>query len=394
MNSKELVKTAIHFEKPERVPYFKDVRGDMIFLILQPSQNWKPGWKDGEEGLFPHIRTNYEWDKPEWAKNNPKFEKDEWRKIPHEEVDEWGCIWNMTGSDYTMGHPGKPIIENWKEFDEYREKYSLDPYDETRYEFAHELKRSFGKDKYLSALLSDFGPFQRSTNIRGFSRFLIDHRKNPQMVRKILNWVADWHIDAMNGCFKYGLDPDGFFIVDDLGEQSGPFFSPKIFKEFYYPIYKKLADEAHKLGTEIHLHCCGKVDKIIPILIDAGLDAIEFDSPRMTGYNDLRPFRGKIMMWGGVNIQSIYTRGTPEQVEREVWHMVRNLGTKEGGFGAYFYPTPTDIKVPSKNIKAFLKGLRKYGDYSEIPEEWWDYPVPEIWNDMEVPPTPSSKLNR
>jgi hypothetical protein len=142
------------------------------------------------------------------------------------------------------------------------------------------------------------------------------------------------------------------------------------------------------------LHCCRKVDKIIPILIDAGLDAIEFDSPRMTGYNDLRPFRGKIMMWGGVNIQSIYTRGTPEQVEREVWHMVRNLGTKEGGFGAYFYPTPTYIKVPSKNIKAFLKGLRKYGDYSEIPEEWWDYPVPEIWNDMEVPPTPSSKLNR
>jgi hypothetical protein len=94
------------------------------------------------------------------------------------------------------------------------------------------------------------------------------------------------------------------------------------------------------------------------------------------------------MMWGCVNIQSLYPNGTSDEVEREVWHMVRNLGTKDGGFGAYFYPQPKDIRVSTRNIKAFRRGLRKYSVYSEISAKWWDHPVPEVWKDSEVPPLP------
>ncbi|MFX0134707.1 MAG: hypothetical protein ACFFDN_13790, partial [Candidatus Hodarchaeota archaeon] len=100
------------------------------------------------------------------------------------------------------------------------------------------------------------------------------------------------------------------------------------------------------------------------------------------------PFRGKIMFWGCVNIQSIYTQGTPEECEREVWHMMRNLGTKNGGFGAYFYAQPEHIKAPIKNIRAFTRGLKKYGDYSKIPPHWWDHPTAEVWKDNIVPPLP------
>ncbi|KKL17081.1 hypothetical protein LCGC14_2489150, partial [marine sediment metagenome] len=73
---------------------------------------------------------------------------------------------------------------------------------------------------------------------------------------------------------------------------------------------------------------------------------------------------------------------------REVWHMVRNLGTKNGGFGAYFYPQPGDIKTPFKNIKAFQRGLDKYGAYAKIPKHWWNYPVIQDWKDNEVPNLP------
>lgn len=89
-----------------------------------------------------------------------------------------------------------------------------------------------------------------------------------------------------------------------------------------------------------------------------------------------------------MNIQSIYSQGTPEECEREVWHMVRNLGTKEGGFGAYFYPQPDVIKVSRKNIRAFEMGLKKYSVYSEIPAHWWDYPVVSEWKADVVPPLP------
>ena len=77
-------------------------------------------------------------------------------------------------------------------------------------------------------------------------------------------------------------------------------------------------------------------------------------------------------MWGCINIQSIYPYSTPEECEREVAHMIRNLGTKNGGFGAYYYPQYDVIRIPKENITAFDSGLEKYGDYSKIPPEWWE----------------------
>jgi hypothetical protein len=187
---------------------------------------------------------------------------------------------------------------------------------------------------------------------------------------------------------KYGAKPHGFMFFDDLGEQGGPFFSPKIFQKFYEEVYQPIFDTAHELGCEFHMHSCGKIDKLIPHLLEWGLDAIEVDSPRMIGYHDLKALRGKIMFWACVNSQTLYPNGTPEDCEREVWHMIRNLGTPEGGYGAYFYPDPDSLHTPKENIKAFKRGVRKYGNYAKIPPHWWTSPPPQEWEDDKAPPLP------
>ncbi|MFX0043529.1 MAG: uroporphyrinogen decarboxylase family protein [Candidatus Hodarchaeota archaeon] len=392
MDSLELVKAALKFNKPERVPVFKDVTGDICPLLLTVSKKWKPGWGDNEQNLFPHGQLPFIWEKPDWAKNNPEYENDKWKKIPHEEIDEWGCIWNMKGNDKDKGHPGRPVLLDWEDYDKFIHKYNPNPNDKTRYEFAQELKRSFGEEKYRMVIMGDAGPFQRATNIRGFTKFLIDHKKHPNKVKRLLMRVTQYYVEVMKSSFKYGLEPHGFYLDDDLGEQTGPFFSPKTFENFYGLVYKTLFKEAHNLGTEFHLHSCGKIDSLLSSLIEWGLDAIELDSPRMSGYPSLKVFVGKIMFWACINIQSIYPKGTPEECEREVWHMIRNLGTKKGGFGAYFYPTPHEIHVPKQNIRAFKKGLKKYGTYSDIPQHWWNYPVLEEWDDNTVPSLPPLKF--
>jgi hypothetical protein len=388
MNSRERVRAALHFENPDKVPVFNIVSGDIGPLPIIYSKNWQPGWGDGEEELFPHVRGRYNWDRPNWAINNPDFEDDLWRSIPHEEIDEWGCIWNMKGDDQNMGHPGRPSLLDWDNFSSYKEKYTPEAEDKSRYEFALKLKSRLPDDSYRLLLFPSFGPSQVVAAMRGFNTYLIDHRKSPQEIAEALDLVAEYHVNLMKNSFKYGLKPDGIWVVDDLGEQKGPFFSPKMFKQHYEASYRSIIDGAHDLGLDVHLHCCGKIDRLLPSLIEWGLDSIELDSPRMSGYPDLYPYRGKIMFWGCVNIQSIYTRGTPDQVEREVWHMMRNLGTKHGGFGAYFYPTPKDLKTPRQNIRAFQRGLDKYGDYLKIHYSWWDYPVPKEWHDFEVPALP------
>ncbi len=388
MNSIERVRAAIHFKNPEQVPVFNVVRGDVLPLPVIFSKNWRPGWGENEIGLFPHVVRGYKWDRPPWAKENPAHEGNKWRKIPHEEIDEWGCIWNMSGREDNMGHPGRTSLLDWNNHEDYLSRYNTDPDEKSRYSAALQLREKFGADKYRMVLFSSFGPSQIAAAMRGFDTYLIDHFRHPKELKRVLEHVTEFHVKMMKASFKFGLDPHGFWVVDDLGEQKGPFFSPRTFKTFYEPVYKTICDEAHDLGCDVHLHCCGKVDKLMPLFIEWGLDAIEFDSPRMSGYAELKPYRGKIMFWACANIQSIYTKGTPEEVEGEVWHMMRNLGTPEGGFGAYFYPTPRDIQAPRKNVKAFERGLTKYGEYSKIPAHWWTHPTIEDWKDNEVPPLP------
>jgi hypothetical protein len=392
MDSKERVKAALRFNDPDNVPIFNMIRGDVFPLPITHSKHWKPGWNVNEENLFPYIRGIYNWDRPDWAKNNPDYEGNKWKKIPHEEIDEWGCIWNLKGDDRDKGHPGRPSLNNWDEFNDYFNKYTPDASDRTRYESAINLLNNLQEEKYKTLHLNCNGPSQVISNMRGFERYLVDHRKHPDELKMALKIVAEYHVDVIKYAQKYGIQADGLWIVDDLGQQTGPYFGPKMFEKIHEESYRIIIEGAHEMGLDIHHHCCGKIDLLLKHLIDWGLDAIELDSPRMSGYPDLKKYRGKIMFWGCVNIQSIYTLGSPEEVEREVWHMIRNLGTKHGGYGAYFYDNPKDLNIPRKNIKAFQRGLNKFGVYSNIPEKWWDYPISNEWEDNVVPSLPPNNL--
>ena len=389
MNSRERVKAALHFKNPDKIPVFNVLKGDIASLLIGNAKSWKPGWSEKEKDLFPYGVSPMAWEKPAWALNNPKFEGTNWKKVPHEEVDEFGRIWNFRGRDMDKGHPGRASITDVRDIDRYLEIYDLDPTDKSRYEASLGLKEQYEPDLYQLVHLKDHGPCQMTSGLLGFSNFLIYHRKYPDELKKLLYNTTDFHVKTIEYSIKYGLEPDGFMLTDDLGEQNGPYFSPKTFENFYKDAYKPIFDKAHEYGTEVHMHSCGKIDKLLPYLIEWGLDSVELDSPRMSGYPDLAPYRGKIMFWGCVNIQTIYVHSSPEEVEREVWHMIRNLGTKKGGYGAFFYPTPKVLKVPRKNIKAFQRGIEKYGTYSKILERWWEYPIQEKWDQHTVPSLPA-----
>lgn len=394
MNPIERVRAALHFTGPDRVPVMNFMSAFNLLFFTDvhpmapvPPKSWQPGWSDDEVGLFPQYSDDlpgFRWKVPEWAKD-PKYK--DWRHIPHEEIDEWGCIWYQTDRRISVGHPGRPSLPDWSNLDEYIDRYFLDPEDKSRYRLTMAANKIFSFRKYRMIVIGT-GPFNIAANMRGFTTFLSDHRRNPERVKYLLGQITDNLVKQIKMFIKLGGKPHGVFMYEDLASQTQPFMNPLQFKEFYEPHYRALIDAIHDYGGEFHHHCCGKIDRLIPLFIEWGHDALELDSPRMTGYPDLRPFRGKIMFWGCVDIQKIYVKPNPKAVEQEVWHMVRNLGTPDGGFGAYFYPQYYHIKAPKANISAFRRGLKKYGKYSKIPASWWSTPPPEEWDFDEVPPLP------
>jgi len=369
MNSLERVRAAMRFQRPDRVPVWKAGLGDVLPLPMFPPASWQPGHLPGESGLFPYVGDDHyirwrlwRWRRPEWARA-PQFR--DFLTLPREEVDEWGGIWKREGQDRSLGHPGRARFTDWNDLDSHLARYNPDPDDISRYRVPLFYSRWVGRRRYRMALLFGQGPFTVASILRGFENFMMDHALHPAELQRLLAFLTGKYAAGMRAWRKFGADPHGFVLYDDLADQTRPFLSPRMFREFYEPVFRALAEQAHALGCDLHLHTCGKIDTLIPTLMEWGIDALELDSPRMTGYEALAPFRGRIMMWGCVDIQTIYTCGTPEEVEAEVERMVNGLGTPEGGYGAYFYPQKRHIGLPQENEKAFQRGLEKYGTYQK-----------------------------
>ena len=355
MKGKERVKRALTFNNPDRIPIFKGGSGDVFPMIDMPSKQWQPT----ERNVYPRLYADiirklriYRWKRPDWA---PK----DWWKYDREEVDQWGCYWNKIASDVTMGHPGRPVLDSWDKLEAWE---GPDTADKGIYKFFGRLAKLFPRRYKLALVHGNNFIFSRAHMLRGFSNLLIDHLRNPNQLHQLIKKITK--IFLIN--FETWIDmykPDGFWASDDLGTQEQLFFSPRIFKKFYEDPYKEIINFAHDHDCSFHLHSCGNISEIIPTLIDVGVDSIEFDSPRLNGFDELVQFRGKLPFWACVNIQSVYPNGTPENVEQEVIEMIKTFSTQEGGYLAYFYPDTKAINIPKTNIKAFSKALKKWGKY-------------------------------
>jgi uroporphyrinogen decarboxylase len=148
--------------------------------------------------------------------------------------------------------------------------------------------------------------------------------------------------------------------MDDLGEQRGPFISPEMFRRLIKPYYKELFPYIkRKSGAKLFMHSCGSIAKLIPDLIEVGIDII---SPVQIGADGMDPITLKreygrdLVFWGGgVDTQKTLSTGTPQQVRDEVKRNV-DVFSKDGG---YIFAAVHNIQgnVPIENIIAMWEAF-------------------------------------
>lgn len=202
--------------------------------------------------------------------------------------------------------------------------------------------------------------FERLWSLRGMENALTDFYLYPDEVHRLFSRLTDFYIRCMERA-KESFDVDGFFVSDDIGTQTGPFFSLEIFREFFKPYYKKLFEKAHELGTHFWLHSCGNIRAFLPDFIEIGLDVIHpiqkntMDETEIAG-----EFGDKICIFAGFEVQRLMAFGTPEEVKEEVKFLIRTYDRPEGrlmltmGNGS----TP-DWKV--ENLDALYEASIAYG---------------------------------
>ena len=202
--------------------------------------------------------------------------------------------------------------------------------------------------------------FERLWSIRGMQNALMDFYDNGDGVHRLFRALTDFYKTAISrGKEELGLD--GIWTSDDIGMQTGPFFSHAIFKEFFKPYYKELIDHTHSLGMQFWLHACGNIKLFIPDLIEIGLDVLHPIQKYTMDEKEIAAKFGKdICILAGMDVQYTIPFGSPEDVRKEVRFLFDTYYRKEGRLMLTAGNGMTK-DTPYENLKAFLDEALTYG---------------------------------
>jgi uroporphyrinogen decarboxylase len=164
--------------------------------------------------------------------------------------------------------------------------------------------------------------FHNIADLFGMEEYFVKMYTEPKMVDAVTDRVMEFYLECMERFFK-ALDktPMIFFFGNDFGTQRDLFLSPEMFERFILPSFKKIVTLAKKHGYPVLLHSCGSIYRVIPKLIDAGIDAIhplQALAANMDAKRLAKEFKNDLAFAGGVDTQDLLVNGTPMQVREEV----------------------------------------------------------------------------
>ena len=170
--------------------------------------------------------------------------------------------------------------------------------------------------------------------------------------------IVDYYVASNEKYFsELGDRSDVMFFGNDFGTQRDLFISPELFRKFVMPSFKRLIAVGKKYNKKIMLHSCGSIYRIIPDLIDAGVDVLHPIQARAAGMSaqELKQFKNDLAFVGGIDAQSFFVNATPRQIRDEV-HRVREVL----GPNIVISPSHEEIlpNVPAENILAMAEAAR------------------------------------
>jgi uroporphyrinogen decarboxylase len=320
ISSREIVRKAIEFQKPPRIPYclfFYPTRGD-IFDIGFIVQNLKPNKPKTKDGFY---------------------------------FDEWGVKWQVTGRfwDKAVEHP----LADLSVLPDYHFPQIIPRGMITLFKTFARLARRRGKYIVAPNLIN---LFERMRSLMGFEELMVAPYKQPDQLEQLLDLLTHMTIEIIEDYGDLRLF-DAFMTWEDWGLQTSLQMKIDTFQQFYKPRYKQIIEATHSKNMHFIWHCCGYILDLIPEMIDLGVDVVQIDQPRLMGHQVLINTLGrKMCMWNCVDIQ---WSNRPEITEKEIYDEIKemiqiyDIDKYSGGFIFRNYPDPEDISI-SRDRQVFI----------------------------------------
>ncbi len=266
-------------------------------------------------------------------------------------VDEWGCQFTSLQRGI-VGEAKRPIVpaedEDWED----TSRIHL-PEEQLSFDRAAVNAYCAKTDRFMMAHACP-NPFERLQYIRGTENLYVDLITQPKGLLDFMERMQEFYARQMTAWAE--TDVDALNFMDDWGAQRDLLISPDLWDQLFRPMYQQFIDIAHSHGKKIFMHSDGNILRILPKLIDMGLDAVNSQLFCM-GLENLKPFRGKITFWGEIDRQHILPYGTTEDVRAAV-REVRETLWQDGGCIAQ---CEFGIGAKPENVEAVFRTWEELG---------------------------------
>jgi uroporphyrinogen decarboxylase len=365
MNSKERVLLALRRQTPDRVPVWVTVVGDLAEKLAQVT------------GIPPDPLDAYLTNRISHAAMLTALGNDvvgigatapflqPTRTRPDGLLeDEWGFVYRQVPHPFGTYQEvvGRPLqgIRSATELARYR---LPDPAAPGRFDIARHQVDRYGQTHALLGIV-ECTVFEMAWNLVGLESFLADMALGRDYVRPLLEAVADYSIGI--GLALMELGADAVLTGDDIGMETGPMISPRMWREWLKPPLQRVFDAYRAARPDILLayHTCGSVLPFVDELIDMGVQVLNPVQVTAKGMDPAwlkRHYGQRLAFCGGVDQREVLPRGTPGDVKQEVQRRIAQLGPG----GGYLLAPTHDIQsdTPVENVLAVFEAAQQWGSY-------------------------------
>ena len=150
-------------------------------------------------------------------------------------------------------------------------------------------------------------------------------------------------------------------IAEDFATKQGPIFSVDFLSKFHFPYLKRLAQALHDNGVYVIYHSDGNYKKVIPNLIECGVDGFYCLEPNCgMDIVELKNAYPEMVWAGGVDGVDLMERGTPEQTREEVRRHIAGTGALRTGGMMVASSSEINPTVKPENFRAMIEAADIY----------------------------------
>lgn len=372
----ERVRIAMNHEEPDRVPMALGggpygIVDELYFRILdafdlgEPVKKFRSGHTISymDDRVFERLGTDTRYVWPGHSPSTPLPSQ----KGDGEFIDGYGQPWIYRSPYYYVG---KPLLGEAQQIDDIDRLIHWPDVNDPRWNVgvrkrAQALRQ--GTDYYIIArMVASHGPYMTSGHLRGVEQFFVDMGSNPDFVNALVDKVTDIQVALL----KNYLTSCGAFIDmielpgDDYATNVGMAFSPRMFRNFFKPSLKRLVDTVRNYRPEIKImaHCDGALEKIIPDLIEIGIDALHplEPLPAMDPGKVKAEFGDRLAFLGAIDI----VQALPGSREEVIAEAKLRIGQLARGGGYILAPANhVQSDVPVENLVTLFQACREHGRY-------------------------------